>query len=354
MRAEWKYYASQVIGWSTFYIVSNTLDANKYTLHPTAFDGYHQYILGNAIYVLLGFAITHFTRKYFYHNTLTAQPLEILIQKVMAIVVVQTLFFGTFYILITKFFVSRIYEEEIQHNKLWFYFISAVLLLIWNLIYYIVKFIVGNRKLVIERLQMENSVKGLEIKSIKNNLQPHFIFNALNSIRALVDEDPNRARQSITQLSNILRSSMMANKVETVLLEKELEIVQDYLSLEGIRYEERLQTIYNIQHNTLQLPIPPLMLQTLVENAIKHGIAAQEGGGFVEVNSYIASAMHHIVIRNTGKLDISNVENANSNGFGLQSTKERLQFVFGKNATLQIKNETDKIVNLHISIPVIS
>ncbi len=354
MNTQWKYYVSQILGWCIFFAISNTLDANKYDMHPTTFDGMHLYVLGNSLYVLLGFSITHLTRKYFYHNTLTAQPLEVLIKKVMAIVIMQTIIFGTVYILITKFFIPAIYQTEIAQNKLWFYFISAVLLLIWNLIYFIVKFIVGNRKLLIERLQMENSVKGLEIKSIKNNLQPHFIFNALNSIRALVDEDPNRARQSITQLSNILRSSIVANKVETVPLEKELEIVQDYLSLEGIRYEERLQTVYNIQPNTMGLPIPPLMLQTLVENAIKHGIAAQVGGGFVEVNSYIASAMHHIVIRNTGQLDMTNIENANSNGFGLQSTKERLQFVFGKNATLHIKNESTPIVNLHISIPISS
>jgi LytS/YehU family sensor histidine kinase len=205
--------------------------------------------------------------------------------------------------------------------------------------------------LVIERLQMENSVKSLEIKTIKNNLQPHFIFNALNSIRALVDEDPARARQSITQLSNILRSSIMIEKIETVTMKKELEIVKDYLSLEGIRYEERLNTKYDVQDNTLELPIPPLMLQTLIENAIKHGIAAEVGGGFVELKSFIASNQHQIIIKNTGKYDPGNSTATTSNGFGLESTRDRLQFVFSKKATLEIKNEEHNIVCLKICIP---
>src|SRR5205085_6678051 len=115
-------------------------------------------------------------------------------------------------------------------------------------------------------------LRKLELKTIKAHINPHFIFNALNSIRALIDEDPNRARNAVTHLSNILRSSMQAEKLETVPFEKELNIVKDYLALEYIRFEERLKIEYSIEGATLNQPVPPMMLQTLVENAIKHGI----------------------------------------------------------------------------------
>ena len=89
----------------------------------------------------------------------------------------------------------------------------------------------------------------------------------------------NRARTAITELSNILRSSMQTEKVETVSLEKELNIVKDYLALENMRFEEGFEVEYEIDEDTLDQPVPPMMLQTLVENAIKHGISKQINGG---------------------------------------------------------------------------
>jgi LytS/YehU family sensor histidine kinase len=118
-------------------------------------------------------------------------------------------------------------------------------------------------------------VKELELQTIKAHINPHFIFNSLNSIRALVDENPERARKAVTELSNILRSSLQSDKMETVSLQKELSIVKDYLALEYMRFEDRLKIVYDIDEDTLDRPVPPMMLQTLVENAIKHGISKQ-------------------------------------------------------------------------------
>src|SRR6185503_21239820 len=138
------------------------------------------------------------------------------------------------------------------------------------------------------------------------------IFNALNSIRALVDENPVRARTAITELSNILRSSMQAEKLETVTFEKELNIVKDYLALEHIRFEDRLQIEYVIDEDTLDQPIPPMMLQTLVENAIKHGISKQVGGGVVRIISDFKGEFHELAVQNTGQLNGAR----NGDGFG--------------------------------------
>ena len=102
---------------------------------------------------------------------------------------------------------------------------NLMLIAIWMLIYIVYHFVEKNRNDQLDRLRLENTVKELELKTIKSHINPHFIFNSLNSIRALVDENPNRARRAITELSNILRSSMQAEKSETVPLEKELDIV---------------------------------------------------------------------------------------------------------------------------------
>ena len=225
----------------------------------------------------------------------------------------------------------------------------GLMIIPWTLIYYFYHYIEKSRKQQLDTLKLEALVKELELKTIKSHINPHFIFNALNSIRALVDENPIRARTAITELSNILRSSMHAEKLETVTFEKELNIVKDYLALEHIRFEDRLQIEYDIDEDTLDQPIPPMMLQTLVENAIKHGISKQVDGGRVKIRSDFHDNFHELVIQNTGYLN-GGLEGGD--GFGLASTKNRLLLLFGQKANFDIREVNGNTVEARILIPV--
>ena len=197
-----------------------------------------------------------------------------------------------------------------------------------------------------DKIRLESLVKELELKTIKSHINPHFIFNALNSIRALVDENPERARTAITELSNILRSSMHAEKVETTTLEKELSIVKDYLALELIRFEKRLNIKYDIDEDTLDQPVPPMMLQTLVENAIKHGISKQINGGYINIISDFKDDYHELIVQNSGQLN----GNVNAEGFGIASTYDRLNILFGDKAKFELKN-VEEMVQARIIMP---
>jgi two-component system, LytTR family, sensor kinase len=225
---------------------------------------------------------------------------------------------------------------------------AGLLIIPWTLIYYFYHYIEITKKQEVDTLKLEALVKELELKTIKAHINPHFIFNALNSIRALIDENPARARTAITELSNILRSSMQAEKLETVTFEKELNIVKDYLALEHIRFEDRLQVEYEIDEDTLDQPVPPMMLQTLVENAIKHGISRQVDGGKVRIVSDFKEDYHELVILNTGVLNGSR----DSDGFGLASTKNRLQLLFGQKANFDIREVNANTVQARVLIPV--
>ena len=229
-------------------------------------------------------------------------------------------------------------------------FENAIMVTVWTLIYYFYHYIENSRKQQLDTLKLEALVKELELKTIKAHINPHFIFNALNSIRALIDENPSRARTAITELSNILRSSMQAEKLETVTFEKELNIVKDYLALEHIRFEDRLQVEYDIDEDTLDQPVPPMMLQTLVENAIKHGISHQIDGGKVKIVSDFREDYHELVIQNTGELSGNGARNMD--GFGLASTKNRLQILFGQKANFDIREVNGNTVQATVLIPV--
>ena len=164
-----------------------------------------------------------------------------------------------------------------------------------------------------------------------------------------MDENPQRARNAVTELSNILRSSMQTEQLETVPLERELGIIKDYLALENMRFEDRLKVEYDIDEDTLNQPVPPMMLQTLVENAIKHGISKQINGGLVKVISAFKGDYHELVVQNTGQLDS---RQPTEEGFGLSSTTNRLSLLYGQRASFEIKQINGSLVEARVQIPV--
>ena len=224
---------------------------------------------------------------------------------------------------------------------------NSIFLTVWLLIYYAYHYFERVNRQQVDTHRLNAVVKDLELKTIKSHINPHFIFNALNSIRALVDENPERARKAITELSNILRNSMQAEKLETVPLENELNIVKDYLALEQMRFEERLKVDFEIDEDTLDQPVPPMMLQTLVENAIKHGISKQVDGGMVKIISDFKNNQHEMIVQNSGRMNGS----LHSEGFGIQSTQDRLNLMFGEKAKFEIKDIANNIVEAKIILP---
>ncbi len=198
-------------------------------------------------------------------------------------------------------------------------------------------------------LRLEASIKEIELNNLKSQLNPHFIFNALNSIRALVDENPGKSKQAINQLSNILRNSLSTGKRGLMKFEDELRIVKDYLGLESIRFEERLKTEFEIDPESRDFLVPPLMIQTLVENGIKHGISQLTAGGMIQMKTAVRNDRLNIQIRNSGQY--LNGANRNSPGLGLENTKQRLKLIYGDKASFRILTENDTFVLTEIEIP---
>ncbi len=222
--------------------------------------------------------------------------------------------------------------------------------LVWMSVYVLWHYIEFANSEEVNKVRLETIIKELELKTIKSQINPHFIFNALNSIRALVDEDPKRARQAITELSNILRSSIQVDKVEITTLEKELDIVKDYLALEYIRFADRLIVEYEIEPKTTANLMPPMMLQILVENAIKHGLSKQPGDCLIKIISKFEQDKLVLMVQNTGLLKPSERD-----GFGLQSTRERLNLLYHGQALFEIfqclPNQVTAKLTIPISIP---
>jgi two-component system, LytTR family, sensor kinase len=215
----------------------------------------------------------------------------------------------------------------------------------WSLIYFMYHYIEQQN----QTLKDEAALKDFELNKLKSQLNPHFIFNALNSIRALVDEDPNKCKNAINQLSNILRNSLIMDKQKLIPFAEELKAVTDYLALETIRFEERLNSEIKIHPETYSYKVPPLMIQTLVENGIKHGISKLKEGGLIRLETSIDVNSNLIIrIRNSG---VYKVKEKAISGHGLMNTKRRLKLLYGENAAFHIQNGSDNMVLTEVVIP---
>ncbi|MDH4089910.1 MAG: histidine kinase [Cyclobacteriaceae bacterium] len=223
-----------------------------------------------------------------------------------------------------------------------FYFI---LFFLWTVFYFTHHYFDRYNK----SLKYEASMIGIELNNLKSQLNPHFIFNALNSIRALVDENPKKSKQAINQLSNILRNSLATEKKGLTKFEDELKIVKDYLGLESIRFEERLKTEFDIHPDSQQFLVPPLMIQTLVENGIKHGISKLTQGGIIQLKTDVVNHQLRIHIRNSGHM-VNGVKRSQS-GLGLKNTVQRLKLIYGDDASFKIVNENNNFVLTELVIP---
>lgn len=343
-----RYWWCQIIGWSLNIAVS--------VFFVTTFGQPDKfYFLSLLLTCMVGVAITHVMR----YNIHTIKVLQKPVQKQVLYLLALTVVFAIFFGIVTEaidYLIGYNPDRAQKYSKLQRLFFSCFnamwLLIVWNMIYYIYHYIERNRKQELDTVRLESLVKTLELKTIKSHINPHFIFNALNSIRALVDENPERARTAITELSNILRSSMHAEKMETVPLQQELDIVKDYLALEHMRFEERLKIEMDIDEETLNQPVPPMMLQTLVENAIKHGISKQVHGGVVRIISDFKENHHELIVQNSGTLNGHAI--TTKDGFGIRSTQDRLNLLYQGKAYFQIKDIDGGMVESKIIMPLAS
>lgn len=349
-----KYWIFQLIGWGSFAVINTFFAFSFDKLSFTFFER-----LG--IFLFLGIFLSHIMREILIRLGTLQKNLNKQIFQFFILTFTLALL-GSYVNVeaVIRLDLLRGEEQELLNRTTVSYWVNKsliilssafsyfVLFFIWSLIYFMYHYVTKSRKQQLDTLRLESLVKELELKTIKAHINPHFIFNSLNSIRALVDENPQRARKAVTELSNILRSSMQSEKLETVPFEKELSIVKDYLALENMRFEDRLRIEYDIDEDTLNQPVPPMMLQTLVENAIKHGISRQITGGLVKIKSDFTGDYHRLLVQNTGQLQ----KTQNEEGFGLSSTTNRLHLLYGEKANFEIKQVNGSLVEARVLIPV--
>ncbi|NCT74166.1 MAG: sensor histidine kinase [Chitinophagaceae bacterium] len=341
------YWKCQLIGWGV---------ASLYWAYVGFTGTRFSYIL--AIIHLVGdmvmyIGLTHLFRtisKHYGWQHLAPGPLLIRI-------IPATLLLGLGFLFLTAgktYLVRWIFESDFEGN--WSAYFNSQwqallvtgirLMAIWVLAYYLYQYAQREIRATRESARLALIAKDAQLDNLRAQLNPHFFFNSLNNIKALVLVDPQAARRAIDLLSDLLRTSLYRRDGVQIPLRDELTLINDYLELERMRFEERLQVEIHVEELLLPVPILPLSIQILVENAIKHGIAQRREGGVIRISIVKEDTDLLISVSNPGHLF-----GGPANGLGLKNLRERLQLQYNGTAGFWLKEMPEGLVCAQIKLP---
>lgn len=189
----------------------------------------------------------------------------------------------------------------------------------------------------IQNLKLESQLSQSQLQTLKMQLQPHFLFNALNTISMLVRRKKDeQAVDMISGLSDLLRSTLSRENDQMVLLSDELALAQKYLDIEQVRFKENIKVIFEIEENSRKALVPNMLLQPIIENAIKHGLSKTMGQGCIKIKSSVENSQLYIEVMNTAPYLDTNADPEHGNGIGLTNTQQRLEQLYKSEQSFEI------------------
>jgi two-component sensor histidine kinase len=323
------YWVCQLLGWG-LYVVVTVFQIKQ--VEPSL--GASRPFVETLVAASLGIALTHQLRRVANARgwgRLGAGPFAV--RLVVAIAIVVVLHVGALALVEMGFYGDR--PESPVEVVVFAMMRWSMVFFIWSAIYFGVAVLRERQRAEVEQLELARALQAAELRALKSQLNPHFLFNSLNSVRALISDDPSAAQNAVTQLARTLRYALGTGREDTVTFEHELRIVDDYLGLESLRLAERLRVERAISVDAGAERIPVMLLQVLVENAIKHGIAHLPNGGTLRISAERVDGVFVVRVDNPRpSAPVRDLEAGN--GVGLANARERLRLLFGADASLEL------------------
>lgn len=334
------FYLIQVLAWGGLSFTSSFV-VNVFSTEFIIYSAIATIFIGIFTTSLLRWYI----KKYVSLHSITAKEVIKIVVATFLCSALYALFSIFFGIITALLFGEEMFAGEMEmmrkfNHPLLLVINSIFMIFGWLVCYLVIKFVMKLNADRIERLQLQTSLKESQLNTLKGQINPHFMFNSLNNIRGLMLEDVERSREMLTRLSDMLRYSLTKNDTNSIALQEELEMVDNYVELSKIQLEERLNFIKEIDDDVLSCEIPPMIIQLLIENAIKHGISPLKKGGTVKLKVHLAPEGLSIEVLNTGNLVITE----GSTRVGLENIKKRLMLLYGVNASFSLKEANDEVI----------
>lgn len=322
-----RYWTCQLLGWIGYSLVGITINLLAGG-SPTPL------LVGHALMIASGIGLTHYFRSVIRRRRAPDQPFSRIWPTLVSGSIGIGLALTALVVLINVAITKNQWDIVSLGALFWGMLLASG---VWTLLY--VRFS-EHRGHIDRESHLLLSLREAQLRALESQINPHFLFNCLNSIRALVEIDPPRAQDMLTRLSNVLRNSLRHDDRHTAALSDEIEAVRDYLALETVRFGDRLATTVRVDDSAAGLPVPPMMIQTLVENAIKHGIGRLTGQGQLAVDASVRDRGLVITVENTGSLGDTPID---SGQLGLKNVRERLALLYGDRASLRLEEEGGRV-----------
>jgi hypothetical protein len=208
------------------------------------------------------------------------------------------------------------------------------------------EYFVRARNQELERARLQQALAESELQALKSQLQPHFLFNTLHGITTLIEVDKTRAKLMVLKLSNLLRAAIQDGTSDLIALDDELKFAREYLDIEKMRLEERLEVRWKVEPETVRFLVPSLILQPLVENAIVHGVTCSCEGGWIEIAARHAGDRLELGVENSVR-----GKGAAGSGLGLQNTRARLSHLYADEASFRFAVSQGGIARATLLVP---
>ena len=272
--------------------------------------------------------------------------LNLVLNNFLLTIITSLLWFFSSYFIITSLFTD--YETFYFSTLLWRFTIGTLLIVIIIILNYVTIFYNNLTDKVLSESKFNSLIAEAELKSLKYQINPHFLFNSLNSISSLTISNPEKAQEMSINLSEFLRKTLAGNDVKKVSLENELKNIELYLKIEKVRFEDRLEFNLNLSDECKNMLLPNMILQPLIENCIKHGV--YESSETININLSCKRNENYLEINISNNYD-SSFANKKGEGIGLQNINSRLKLIYNKSDLISIKKR-DNIFTVILLIPI--
>lgn len=203
----------------------------------------------------------------------------------------------------------------------------------------------------IELAHLAAELQGAQLNALRKQLQPHFLFNTLNTVSALMDTDVNGARKVLSRLGQLLRVTLDTTKRERVTLGKEIDYIGNYLGIESVRFQDRLQVKYTVPEELHNALVPSMLLQPLVENSVKHGPNSMSGAVEIAIEAERSDEWLTLKVKDNGKGCEGVQHPMETNGIGLRNVRDRLRLIYGASATMKVGSPNGHGFHVTITLP---
>ena len=329
-----------------FFIFLTQITVLKWILGIEFYDAVFDSSVFTGLYIFLGISLWYTVN---FNSLENYTSLKIFVNHIAAAIITSALWIGTGYFVLRNVLIDdKIYQSFLVQSLVWRFLIGILFYIVIVAVDYVIIYYNNFQEKQLKEVELNALVKEAELKSLKYQINPHFIFNSLNSISSLTLSDPKKAQEMTIKLSSFLRSTLSKNEKQKNKLSEEISNAKLYLDIEKVRFDDKFDFIEEVAEECSNMDVPSMILQPLFENAIKHGVYESLEKVFIKMKCSMESKYFKISVENN--FDPESIPRRGE-GIGIKNIQNRLKLIYNQDNLVT----TEKINNLfrvNIYIPV--